>query len=193
MVKIQSLLNELQVQFEVPLDVIKNLKRAAARELAVVMATHIEQPTDITRRKILAILKKRNIPSSAGHLQKNRDDYASSIEQKNTEELAMAVSELKEKYGCPFVSPENTDVRKKTIRINIWTFTYEVNGQNVTLSLSDEQTGVSQKIFGNMGQAIVEFERAVASKRAELPRQSDDAGDSSDGDAHPPDAGKEES
>ena len=191
MVKVQSLLKELQMQFEVPPDAVKGLDRETARKLAMVMAAYIEKPTEITRRKILEILKCGNIPSSAGHLQQNRDDYARSVEQKDADELAMAIQELTEKYGCPFVSAENVDGKKKIIRINIWVFTYEVNGQNVTLSLYDEETGVHQKIFGNMGQAIVEFEHAVAAKRAELAKQSGDAGDLPGGDTHPPDRGTE--
>ena len=82
-------------------------------------------------------------------------------------------------------------MKKKTVRIDIWTFKYAVNGQNVTLSLFDEQTGVDQRISGNMGQAIVEFELAVAAKLAELAKQSDDVGDSPGGDTHPPDRGRE--
>ena len=138
MVKVKQLLQELQVQFEVPPDAVKGLDRETARGLAVVMAAHIEKPTEMTRREILEILKRRNIPSSAGHLQQNRDDYARSVGQKDADELAMAIHELKEKYGCRSVSPENVDGKKKMIRINIWVFTYEVNGQNVTLSLCDE-------------------------------------------------------
>ena len=191
MVKVRQLLQELRVQFEVPPDAIKGLDRKTSKELAVVMAAHIEKPTEITRRKILDILRRRHIPSSAGLLQKNRDDFARSVEQKDADELAMAIQELTEKYGCPSVSAENVDGKKKMIRISIWVFTYEVNGQNVTLSLFDEQTGVQQKIFGNMGQAIVEFERVVAAKRAELAKQSGDAGDLPGGDTHPPDRGTE--